>query len=90
MDIDELIKSDPTDDNRFANALNDIKMNLETYDAKIKDLEKAIAEKESAITSLKASNFDLLNKVGKPNEIDNTLTLKTVEEILMEGIEENE
>lgn len=90
MEIDELITSDPTDDNRYAKALTEIKTRIDTYDAKINELEKALTDKETAITSLKASNFDLLNKVGKPKENDDTLPLKTVEEILMKGLEENE
>lgn len=87
-DFDELIKLDTSDDNSLAKALTDFRTKLETSEAKIKELEKAITDKECAINSLKASNFDLLTRVGKPQDNTETKPDKSIDEIL-KGIIEN-
>ena len=63
-EIDNLIKQDTTDDNRFASALSEYKQLLKSNEETMNNYEAAIKEKDEAILKLKSKNFDLISKIG--------------------------
>lgn len=63
-EIDNLIKQDTTDDNRFASALTEYKQLLKSNKETKNNYEAAIKEKDEAILKLKSKNFDLISKIG--------------------------
>ena len=63
-EIDNLIKQDTTDDNRFASALTEYKQVLKSNEETMKNYEAVIKEKDEAILKLKSKNFDLISKIG--------------------------
>lgn len=63
-EIDNLIKQDKTDDNRFASALTEYKQVLKSNEETMKNYKAVIKEKDEAILKLKSKNFDLISKIG--------------------------
>lgn len=63
-EIDNLIKQDTTDDNRFASALTEYKQLLKSNEETMNNYEAVIKEKDEAILKLKSKNFDLISKIG--------------------------
>ena len=63
-EIDNLIKQDTTDDNRFASALTEYKQLLNSNEETMSNYEAVIKEKDEAILKLKSKNFDLISKIG--------------------------
>ena len=85
VDINELIKQDTSDDNRFATALTEQQTKINQLEEAAKNAAAALAEKNAAITSLKAKNFELLSNLTaekKDDKIKDKEDEKDIEEIL--------
>ena len=85
VDINELIKQDTSDDNRFATALTEQQAKINQLEEAAKNAAAALAEKNAAITSLKAKNFELLSNLTAEKKYDTIKDKedeKEIEEIL--------
>ena len=81
-EIDNLIKQDTTDDNRFASALNDYKQLLKSNEETMNNYEAVIKEKDEAILKLKSKNFDLISKIGNQADDKDESQKPSLDEII--------
>lgn len=85
IDIKELIKQDTSDDNRFATALTEQQNKINQLEKAAQNATAALEEKNKAILSLKAKNFELLSNLTAEKK-DDTIKVKEdekdIEEIL--------
>ena len=70
IDINELIKQDTSDDNRFATALTEQQAKIKHLEEAAQNAAAALEEKNAAITSLKAKNFELLSNLTASKKDD--------------------
>lgn len=85
IDINELIKQDSSDDNRYATALTEQQTKINQLEEAAKNATAALEEKNKAILSLKAKNFELLSNLTaekKDDTIKDKEDEKDIEEIL--------
>lgn len=85
LDINDLIKQDITDDNRFATALQEQQTIINQLEEAAQNATAALEEKNNAILSLKAKNFELLSNLTaekKDATIKDKEDEKDIEEII--------
>ena len=70
LDINDLIKQDTTDDNRFATALKEQQTKINQLEEAAKNATAALEEKNKSILSLKAKNFELLSNLTAEKKDD--------------------
>lgn len=81
-EIDNLIKQDTTDDNRFASALTEYKQLLKSNEETMNNYEAVIKEKDEAILKLKSKNFDLISKIGNQADDEDDNQEPSLDEII--------
>lgn len=87
LDINDLIKMDKTDDNRFATALQEQQTKINDLEEAAKNAKAALEEKNKSILSLKAKNFELLSNLTaekKDDTIKDKEDEKDIKDILKE------
>ena len=87
LDINDLIKQDTTDDNRFATALKEQQTKINQLEEAAKNATAALEEKNKSILSLKAKNFELLTNLTaekKDDTIKDKEKEKDIKDILKE------
>ena len=87
LDINDLIKQDTTDDNRFATALKEQQTKINQLEEAAKNATAALEEKNKSILSLKAKNFELLSNLTaekKEDTIKDKEDEKDIKDILKE------
>ena len=87
LDINDLIKQDTTDDNRFATALQEQQTKINQLEEAAKNATAALEEKNKSILSLKAKNFELLSNLTaekKDDTIKDKEDEKDIKDILKE------
>lgn len=70
IDINDLIKQDTSDDNRFATALKEQQTKINQLEEAAKNATAALEEKNKSILSLKAKNFELLSNLTAEKKED--------------------
>ena len=81
-EIDNLIKQDITDDNRFASALTEYKQLLKSNKETLDNYEAVIKEKDESILKLKSKNFDLISKIGNQADEKDDNSEPSLDEII--------